>query len=279
MSTPILFLPGFWHGSWCWSEVQAHLTHTGRTTLAVDMAGHGLRAQWPRSITKRPFVPQDFAEEVSPMAGIGLDQAGDLLVAQIERLGRGRPVTVVAHSMGGAVLTRAAEQAPRLVAHAVYLTAYMPASGVPALEYTRMPESDGNLVPAALLGDPGATGVLRLDVLSGDPAYRDLLREAFCADVDPVTAEAALGMLTPDSPVGIGMETTTLTRRGWGSVPRTYIKCARDMAVRPALQARFIAEADAAFPGNPTATAALDASHSPFLSMPGEVARIVAGIG
>jgi hypothetical protein len=51
------------------------------------------------------------------------------------------------------------------------------------------------------------------------------------------------------------------------------------MAIRPALQARFIAEADAAFPDNPTSVVALDASHSPFLSMPSEVAGIVTRLG
>ena len=37
----------------------------------------------------------------------------------------------------------------------------------------------------------------------------------------------------------------------------------------------FIANADAAFPGNPTAVRELEASHSPFLSVPDQVAGIV----
>ena len=39
---PVLFLHGFWHGSWCWSEVLARVTSAGVRALAVDMAGHGL---------------------------------------------------------------------------------------------------------------------------------------------------------------------------------------------------------------------------------------------
>lgn len=73
--------------------------------------------------------------------------------------------------------------------------------------------------------------------------------------------------------------TTRLTRDGWGSVPRTYVVCARDMAIRPALQRRFIAEADAAFPRNPSSVVTLDAAHAPFLSMPDEVAKIVGELG
>ena len=129
--TAVLLLHGFWHGSWCWTEVLARLTAAGVRALAVDMAGHGLRASRPAALTRRPFAAEALAAEVSPVADVDLDQAGDLLVAQVKQLGGGAPVTVVAHSMGGAVLTRAGQLAPELIAHAVYLTALMPASGVP----------------------------------------------------------------------------------------------------------------------------------------------------
>jgi pimeloyl-ACP methyl ester carboxylesterase len=139
--TPVLLLHGFWHGSWCWTEVLAALTGAGVRALPVDMAGHGLRARRPAALTRRPFDAGALAAEVSPVAGVDLDQAGDLLVAQGKQLGAGAPVTVVAHSMGGAVLTRAGQLAPELIAHAVYLAAFMPASGVPSAAYPRMPEN------------------------------------------------------------------------------------------------------------------------------------------
>lgn len=60
------------------------------------------------------------------MADADPDQAGDLLVSQIKQLGQDGPVTVVAHSMGGTVLTRAARQVPGLVTHAVYVSRAAP---------------------------------------------------------------------------------------------------------------------------------------------------------
>ncbi|MER6563202.1 alpha/beta fold hydrolase [Streptomyces sp. NPDC001027] len=274
-STPVLFLHGYWHGSWCWSEVMAHVAGMGRPAVAVDMAGHGLRAGRPQCLTRRPFDAEALATEVSPVAGVDLDQAGDLLVSQVREVGRGGPVTVVAHSMGGAVLTRAAQLTPELVAHAVYLTAFMPASDVPAIACVQMLENAGELVAPSFRADPAAIGALRLDLASDDLDYRQQLRNAFFGDVDPAVADAALGLLTPDAPAGIALGATTLTRDGWGSVPRTYVTCAQDMAIRPALQQKFISDADTAFPDNPTSVVALDSSHSPFLSMPGRVAEIV----
>lgn len=181
--------------------------------------------------------------------------------------------------MGGTVLTRAAQLVPELVAHAVYLTAFMPASDVPAVAYLQMPENAGELVAPSVRADPAAIGALRLDLASDDPDYRQQLRDAFFGDVEPVVADAALGLLTPDAPVGIALGATLLTSDGWGSVPRTYVTCARDMAIRPDLQQKFINDADSAFPDNPTSVVALDSSHSPFLSRPGQVADIVGKLG
>jgi pimeloyl-ACP methyl ester carboxylesterase len=275
MAAPVLFLHGYWHGSWCWSEVLARVTGAGTRALAVDMAGHGLRARRPAAVTGRPFDAGLAATEPSPVADVDLGQAGELLLAQLKQLGGGDPVVVVAHSIGGPVLTWAAQAAPGLVAHAVYLTAYMPASDVPPVTYLRMPEHEGGLAGTCLVADPAAVGAFRIDGASPDPAYRQRLREAFYGDVAPAVADAAIALLTPDAPLPIALGSVTLTAGGWGSVPRTYVICSQDMIIRPALQRRFIADADAAFPGNPTSVRTLDSSHSPFLSMPGQVADIV----
>ncbi|WP_051736330.1 alpha/beta hydrolase family protein [Amycolatopsis rifamycinica] len=102
------------------------------------------------------------------MAEVSLDDAAELLTSQIKRIGVGEPVTVVAHSAAGPVLTRVAEQTPELVAHAVYLSAYMPASDGPAAAYTRRPEAADDQVPALLRDDRAKTGALRLDLATDD---------------------------------------------------------------------------------------------------------------
>lgn len=273
----ILLVHGFWHGTWCWSEVAARLTAQGRRVLAVDVAGHGLGARRPAAADARPFDPDALATEASPVASVDLDEAGALLVSQIEAFAGGEPVVVVAHSAGGPVLTRAAQTVPHLVRHAVYAAAFMPATGVPVLAYLFEPEQDGDLLAPLFLGDPAAIGALRLDV--GDPgSYRDQLRRALYADVAPDVADAAIGMLTPDGPAAVFAGTTALTDDGWGSVRRTYVHCTQDSAVRPALQRRFVREADAAHPGNPTTVVELESSHSPFLSLPGPLAEVVAAV-
>jgi pimeloyl-ACP methyl ester carboxylesterase len=273
--TPLVFIHGYWHGCWCWSDVLTNVAAARRIAVAVDMAGHGLDARRPDLLTRRT---RDFGTSTfdgSPVADITLDQAADRLIAQIELIGGGQPVTVIAHSMGGTVLTRVAQQSPRLVTHAVYLAAFMPASDTPAAAYFTAPENAGELISGLLQADPSVIGALRLDPGSNNLTYRSGLRRTFFGDVEPAIADAAIGLLTPDAPAKIALGETSLTADGWGALPRTYVFCSRDMAMKPPLQQRFITEADAAFPNNPTSVVTLDASHSPFLSMPRQVADIV----
>ncbi|HXT89931.1 MAG TPA: alpha/beta fold hydrolase [Trebonia sp.] len=272
--TPVLLLHGYWHGSWCWTEVLARLTGAGVRALAVDMAGHGLRARRPASPTARPFDPGTLAAELSPVQA-DLGEAAALFIEQARALGGGAPVTAVAHSMGGNVLTRAMQEAPGLFAHAVYVTAFMPASGVPAGAYIFAPENEGDLAGASLVADPAVIGALRLDPGCPDPAYHQQLREAFFGDLPTELADAAIGLIAPDAPAGIAAGATTLTADGWGSVPRTYVVCTLDRALQPPMQRKFIELADAAFPGNPTTVHILESSHSPFLSMPDALSDII----
>jgi pimeloyl-ACP methyl ester carboxylesterase len=274
-SLPIILLHGAWHGAWCWEKVGVELAARGRSATAVDMAGHGLGARRPMAALARPFDPAAFATEPSPVAEVSLDAAGDLLVSQLRVIGGGRPCVLVAHSMGGTVATRAIQQAPDLVSHVIYLSAFMPASDVPVSSYITMPENEGDFVPHLVRADPQLVGAVRLDTGSDDPEYRALVREAFYNDLDAATADSAIALLSCDAPVLLAVEATSLTSQAWGAVPRTYVRCLRDNIIRPELQRRFIREADAAFPENPTATLELDSSHSPFLSTPERVAEII----
>ena len=278
-SAPIVLLHGFWHGSWCWSRVAVELAARGRSSVAVDMAGHGLNAPVPAAVLADPFDPQRFATEPSALSGMSLADVAELLISQVKQVGGGRPCVLVAHSMGGVAATTAAQLAPELFAQLVYLTAYMPASGVPVMTYAQAPEHAGGLLSAAIRADPAVVGAARIHPGSADPQYRGLLRQAFYHDVDPQVTDAAIAMLSCDAPLGLITDSTELTTRGWGSVPRTYVRCILDQAIPLTLQDCFIAEANAAFPGNPTQVAELESAHSPFLSMPGRVAGIVAAAG
>ncbi|MET7680394.1 alpha/beta hydrolase [Streptomyces sp. NPDC005423] len=272
-ATPVVLVHGFWHGSWCWSPVTEQLAARGVAAVAVDLDGHGLKSRSPGSRWGRPFVSAEFAVEPSPVAGVTASSAAASLVEQVRRIGNGRPCLVVAHSMGGVVATAAAELAPELFAGLMYVSAFAPVNGMPAGQYTFLPESAGEQVASNLAADPASVGALRYD--TGDSLRRAAIRSTFYNDdVDEATAEAAISLLTADAPAGIAGESFTVTAERYGSVPHSYVICTRDNAVRPALQRLIVGEIDAVS-ARPTAVVELDSSHSPFLSQPSVLADLI----
>jgi pimeloyl-ACP methyl ester carboxylesterase len=274
LSPPVVLVHGFWHGSWCWSRVTEHLAGLGVPAVAVDMDGHGLNSRSPRARWHRPFDPDAFATEPSPVADVTASSAAAVLVDQLRRIGGGRPCVVVAHSMGGVAATLAAELAPELVSELVYLSAYAPVSGKPTADYFTLPEA-GHTVLDLVAGDFTAVGAFRMD--TGDPERQGAIREAFYHDVDDVTAAAAISLLSPDGPIGVPAETVTVTAERYGAIPHTYLLCRQDNAFPLALQQIFVAEIDAVS-SRPTTVRELETSHSPFLSRPAELAEAIASV-
>lgn len=275
LGSPVVLVHGSWHGSWCWSLVTEHLAGLGVPAVAVDLDGHGLKNRSPRARWGRPFDQNAFATEPSPDSAITASSAAATLVGQLRRFGNGRPCVLVAHSMGGAVATAVAEQAPELVSELVYLSAFAPVSGRPASFYFTTPENAGETVIRLLSADPTVVGAFRID--TGDHERHRAIQEVFCGDVDDVTAAAAISLLNPDGPAGLAGETLTVTAQRYGMVPHTYLVCLRDKALPVALQRRFVAEIDAVS-ARPTTVRELDTSHSPFLSQPAELARVIAAV-
>ncbi|HTU07858.1 MAG TPA: alpha/beta fold hydrolase, partial [Trebonia sp.] len=201
--------------------------------------------------------------------------AAATLVEQIRRIGGGRPCLVVAHSMGGAVATAAAEAAPELFAGLVYVSAYAPVSGLPAAAYAMSQENAGVRMDGLLKADPRKIGGLRID--TGDVSQHDQIREAFYNDLDADTATAAISLLSTDAPAGIAATAFEVTKACYGAIPHAYVMSARDNMVRPALQRRLIKEIDAVS-ARPTVVTELDSSHSPFLSQPGALAGFIVSL-
>lgn len=278
MSTgsPIVLVHGAWHASWSWARVTPLLAAAGSVAVAVDLAGHGLDSRVPATALARPFDEAAFATEPSPVADVTLDVAAGRLAEQLEQVAAlGGPCVLVGHSMGGTVVTAAAERASEHVRSLVYVCAFMPASGVPAGAYIRSAENEGELVGALLVADPEVTGALRLDPRSVDPDYRDRLARAFYGGVPDDIVAATIRMISTDFPLAIAAGATELSAECWGALPRTYVVCTADEAIREPLQRRFVEEADAAFPGNPTHVVELDTAHSPMLALPAELAGIL----
>jgi pimeloyl-ACP methyl ester carboxylesterase len=272
---PFVLVHGAWHGAWTWERVIPHLVRAGHRVIARDLPGHGLNARYPSGyhLGGEAHLGAEerrarLAEEPSPSAALTLQDHAEAVVDMLDMAGVGGAI-VVAHSFGGLPVTQAAEMAAAKILGLVYLSAFMPSPGLSGLEYVTSAENEGELVVPALVADPKQIGALRFDLLSRDG--RKNVQRAFYGSAQEHDAEAMCSLLTPDlatapfvTPVSTGTEI-------WGALPRHYIRCARDRAIMPRLQQRFIDEADA-ISVHRTVVHDLDTDHSPFLCKPAELA-------
>jgi pimeloyl-ACP methyl ester carboxylesterase len=277
---PFVLVHGAWHGAWSYEPVIPLLAAQGHLSVARDLPAHGLHARSPDSFLRRPLDLAAFATEPSKVAGTTLD---DYIRVVEEAITFAAPqaddqVVLVGHSMGGVPITAVAERMPEKVAHLVYLTAFMPASGVPGAAYITAEENAGEMVGPQLMADPAVIGALRMDPRSEDPSYIARGKQAFYGDLSDAEYAAVAHLLTPDVPIAPFATPVTTTPERWGRVRRHYIHCTQDQAIRPSLQERFVREANAFVPDRPTVIHTLHSSHSPFLSQPQTLARLLVQI-
>lgn len=277
---PFVMVHGAFHGAWTFDKLVPLLAAKGTLAFARDLPAHGLNALYPDSYFQRPLDVAAFASEPGPSAATTLNDYVDSVIDTIEQVHAltKRKVILLAHSMGGITASAVAEKIPHRIAKLVYLTAFMPPSGVPAIAYLDHPANAGEEVKALLMADPQSVGVMRMDQRSDDPTYRAKIKSAFCADLPDAQFEAVANMLTPDVPAQPIVTPVALSAGGWGALERHYIQCMQDNAIKPALQQLFIDEADAFTPKNPMQVHQLDSSHSPFMSQPQKLAALLQAI-
>lgn len=226
----IMLVHGACHGPWCWDRVVPLLEASGHRVLTPELPGrgaHGTPGWWRWTL-------QDYAKAIVDAA----QQAGG-------------PVIAVGHSMGGQVISAAAEADSGLFERLVYLSAFLPRNG------------DSIVSLAALDKDTDIAQGTSTSLLKGQIKINpDTAHPVFCGDCSADDFDWVKPRLVAE-PARPSFNKLHLSER-FGSIPRSYIRCTKDRAISIQLQ-------DLMVENQPCQNvASLDSSHSPFLSMPRE---------
>ncbi|MES2312273.1 MAG: alpha/beta fold hydrolase [Pseudomonadota bacterium] len=271
---------GGWHNHSAWNRVTPLLEAGGFAALTLDLPGAGVNAIAPTSLGLRPFDPVAFATERSPIAGVTQEQRTQAVVALVKEAASrsGGKVILVGHSAGGMTISAVAEQVPNLLLAVVYLAGFMMPNGLPLLAMLQHESLSSALAPGLFVGDPVAIGATRIHAGSTDEAYRSLLKASFYADVSEADFAHAASQLHCDESNAGALTPSEITPGRFGTVPRHYIRCTQDRAIPLTGQDHMIATVDRAI-GGKTTTHTLESSHSPFLSQPAKLAKVLIDIG
>jgi pimeloyl-ACP methyl ester carboxylesterase len=222
---------GAWHGAWCWEKVAPLLAARGHRVRAIDLPGHGADPRPPGAVSWDDYM----------------ERMGEVIAAAPE------PPILVGHSLGGAVITGAADRWPERIRALVYLCAMLPDG----------PDFFMRFQPASLL-----TGAIRpsadSSLLELDPA---VVREAFYHDCSDEDAARAAARLRPQPGRAAEMSFVLAPDR-FGRLPRHYVECTEDRAIDLVSQRAMHAKM-------PCTVHTLEASHSPFYSMPERLADVL----
>lgn len=167
------------------------------------------------------------------------------------------PSVLVGHSMAGAVISQAAESAPEKIQQLVYVAAYLLRNGENITNVSQL--ADDSLVPANMVFAPDYSTV---------EIRREGLRDVFCADApaDRIAELATKARPEPTAPFNTPVQ---ISAERFGSIPRAYIKTSQDRAVTPKLQGLMLEHTPC------DAVISIEASHTPFLSRPTELAELI----
>lgn len=230
--THILLVHGAWHGAWCWDRLLAPLKAEGFTPHTIDLPGHGERAAETQTLAA---YAEAVAEKLGELPG---------------------PAVLLGHSMGGQVISAAAELAPERISTLIYLCAFMNRSGESI--FARAAGDEVTLLGPLL--QPQPDGRLTVADEGVKPAFY-----ADCSDADIAFAKARF---VPQSPEPFAAE-PTLSDGNYGRIRRAYIVCENDKAIGAPKQRELIAATPVA------SEITLNTSHSPFFSTPFDLAAAV----
>lgn len=228
---------GACHGAWCWEAVAEKLGGRGYRVVALDLPGHGGRA--------------DERVQASVM------NYARAVVDAMAREGVSRGI-VVGHSMGGIVIPKVAELVAERVAHLVFLAAVVLPDGTSLFETHFSPDVQARV---HALGDASANDTYLY------PPPEAWARWMNDLPFEHPTVQAALPRLTPQ-PVRPIMERVDLTRFYALRIPRTYIRCLKDEAVPPDRAIEYARRLG-------VEPVDLDAAHDAMLSRPDALVEIL----
>jgi pimeloyl-ACP methyl ester carboxylesterase len=274
--TVVLFVHGAWHSAAHWAATQRALVRHGIASVAINLPGSGFDAPTPTGYLQ-PGQP-GLASEKSALREVTTQHTADVVLrALVDARTLYRNVVLVGHSAGGGPCSAAAEQAPDLLDHLVYLSAFVPAGRPRFADYVET-EENADAVRIPMLGDPAHLGAFRINPLSPDPAEIDLLRQAFLNDLPPDAPQTWRQSLHPDHPYANFTTPVPVSRERWGRINRTFIRLTDDLALPLTTQDLMISEADQITPDLPMNVHTLPGGHSPFVTRPSELATLLATV-
>jgi len=239
---PLLLVHGAGHDENCWNALLPELKKYGLETHTLTLRGHGSNKKNAYTVSMKTY-----AEDVCNKA-----------------LEIGKPCVLVGHSMGGAVISAAGENQPRLFKQMIYLAAFaLPKTPTRLAGYSKL---------LAKLCQNYTSSKRQINILKGTAKYDaktsiSMFYSHYQGDVNGLVARN----ICPQ-PIRPFLSALQWSDERLGNIPKDYIECTQDYALP--IETQRAMQKNMVFQRIET----LESDHSPFASMPQQLADIIVNL-
>ncbi|SHH78453.1 alpha/beta fold hydrolase [Streptomyces sp. 3214.6] len=237
-------------------DEQSHRHGHERPTIVLIHGAFADASSWKAVVERLQRQGQHVVAPALPLRGLTSDAA---YIRSVLDSVPG-PIVLVGHSYGGAVISVAAADAPRVKA-LVYIAAFVPDIGESALELTgKYPGSTlAQAVSTQYYPLPGGGQGEELVI------KKELFRKQFAAGVSTTTAQV---MAVGQRPITLAALQEKATAAAWKQIPSWYLVATEDRNIPPAAE-QWMAERAHAH------TVRVHAPHAVAVSDPGPVTELI----
>lgn len=236
MSKIFVLVHGAFAGEYAWGKVKPLLESAGNKVVTFDLPAHGDDATSAKDATFDSYI----------------EKVGSFINAETKK------VILVGHSMGGVVISQAAENLPDKIEKLVYLSAYLPKNGQSLQE---LAEQDAE----SLIG----RNLKFAEDFSGATLPEDVAVEVFAGDCTDEIKKLVVEKAKLE-PLAAFQAKVVLTDENFGRIPKYFIETTMDKGVGTSLQEKMIAEN-----GTVKQVFKIKSGHSPYFAKPNELAEIL----
>jgi pimeloyl-ACP methyl ester carboxylesterase len=236
-----LLVHGAWHGAWCWNKVVPEMQAKGQNVISIDLPGHGKDTTNADNITLNDYVQK--------VVSVAKELKGEVIL--------------VGHSMGGVVISQAAEYlGTGKVSKLVYLDAFLPKNGESVSGLARLIEASLPPDSTRITIGKGLNVSASRKSSTFKPEVADILFYHDCSATDKAFAHKNLSRQS-FAPLGTPV---SLTDSVYGRIPKYYILCTESKDLdKSILPTRVHCEK----------IFKIKSSHSPFFSKPEKLVKIL----
>ncbi|MDP9077690.1 MAG: alpha/beta fold hydrolase [Bacteroidota bacterium] len=231
----IVLIHGAWSDATAWVLVAPILKAKGYEVIAINLPGHG--------------------EDKTSFADISMKS---YLAATKDAIGARKNIILVGHSMAGQILSQIGEDIPHQIKKLVYLAACLPKDGESLIDLAKA-DVDGHTAKYLEVDAEKHAAIIK----------KDGVVELFFQDTPKDILEGILANWKTE-PLAPLSAPVSLTDANYGSVKKAYIQTVNDYAISLVLQQKMIKAAP-----NIEQTFVLNSSHTPYFSMPEQLAEYI----